>query len=226
MGSSSLPNPETGPAGEKSTPAYVVRSERERILEAMLRVASSKGYEEAAVADVIDAAGVSRQAFDELFASKQACFLAAYDAAADVGAFYVIAAFEAAEGQPWPDRIVAALDALVELFAAEAEIVEMAMIEAAAMGEGPRVLYRDAVARFEPLFEDGFRHSPQGKELPADTASFAVAAAVSIIFDEMRAGRGRELRRILPELVYAVLMPYLGPEAAGVVMKSVAAGGS
>jgi AcrR family transcriptional regulator len=225
MDSSSLPNPETGLAGdEKSPPAYVVRSERERILEAMLRVAASKGYEETTVAGVIEAAGVSQQTFDELFADKQACFLAAYDAAADVGAFYVIAAFEAAAGQPWPDRIAVALSALVELFAAEAEIVGLAMIEVAAMGEGPRVLYRDAVARFEPLFDDGFRYSPQGKELPADTASFAVAAAVSIIFDEMRAGRGRELRRILPELVYAVLMPYLGSEAAGVEMKRVASG--
>jgi hypothetical protein len=206
MDSSSLPNPETGPGrDEKSPPAYVVRSERERILEAMLRVASSKGYEETTVAEVVATAEVS-------------------DAAADVGAFYVIAAFEAAEGEPWPDRIAAALGALVELFAAEAEIVGLAMIEVAAMGEGPRVLYRDAVARFEPLFDDGFRYSPQGKELPADTASFAVAAAVSIIFDEMRAGRGGELRRILPELVYAVLMPYLGSEAAGVEMKRVDAG--
>jgi hypothetical protein len=98
----------------------------------------------------------------------------------------------------------------------------MAMMEVAALGEDPRVLYRDALARFEPLFEDGFRYSPQGRELPADTASFAVAAAVSIIFDEMRAGRGRELRRILPDLVYAVLMPYLGPEAAEAEMRRVA----
>jgi AcrR family transcriptional regulator len=225
MDSTSAPNPRTGlDNGEKPPPAYVVRSERERILEAMLRAASSKGYEETTVAEVVSAAGVSRQRFDELFADKQACFLAAYDAAADVGAFYVIAAFEAAEGQPWPDRIVAALRALVELFAAEAEIIRMAIIEVAAIGEDPRVLYRDALARFEPLFDDGFRCSPQGKELPADTASFAVAAAVSIIFDEMRAGRGGELRRILPDLVYAVLMPYLGSEAAGVEMTRVASG--
>jgi AcrR family transcriptional regulator len=226
VGSSSLPNPEIGPGGEKSPSAYVVRSERERILEGMLRVASSKGYAETTVADVIAAADVSRETFDRLFDDKQECFLAAYDAAADVGAFYVIAAFEATEGRPWPNRVAAALSALVELFAAEAEILEMAMIEVAAMGEGPRVLYRDAVDRFEPLFEDGFRYSPQGKELPADTASFAVAAAVSIIFDEMRAGRGRELRRVLPELVYAVLTPYLGSEAAGIEMKRVAAGDS
>lgn len=225
MASSSVPNPETGfDSDERSLSAYDVRSEREQILEAMLRVASSRGYEETTVADVVGAAGVSRQTFDELFDDKQACFLAAYDAAADVAASYVIGAFEAAEGQPWPDRIGAALGALVELFEVEAAIIKMAMVEVAALGEDPRVLYRDALARFEPLFDDGFRYSPQGRELPADTASFAVAAAVSMIFDEMRADRGRELRRILPDLVYAVLMPYLGPEAAGAEMKRVAGG--
>jgi AcrR family transcriptional regulator len=202
--------------------AYGVRSEREQVLEAMLRVASSKGYEETTVTDVISAADVSRQTFDELFADKQACFLAAYDAAADVGASYVIGAFEAAEGQPWPDRVEAALGALVELFEVEAAIIKMAMVEVTAIGEDPRVLYRDALARFEPLFDDGFRYSPQGKELPADTASFAVAAAVSMIFDEMRSGRGEELRRILPDLAYAVLMPYLGPQEAEAEMKRVA----
>ncbi len=202
--------------------AYGVRSEREQVLEAMLRVASSKGYEETTVTDVISAAGVSRQTFDELFADKQACFLAAYDAAADVAASYVIGAFEAAEGRPWPDRVEAALGALVELFEAEAAIIKMAMVEVTAIGEDPRVLYRDALARFEPLFDDGFRYSPQGKELPADTASFAVAAAVSMIFDEMRSGRGEELRRILPDLAYAVLMPYLGPQEAEAEMKRVA----
>jgi AcrR family transcriptional regulator len=222
MDSSSLPNPETElDSGEKSVPVYGVRSEREQILEAMLRVASSKGYEETTVADVISAADVSQQTFDRLFADRQECFLAAYDAAADVGAFYVIAAFEAAEGKPWPQRMRSALRALVDLFEAEAAIIRMAMIEVTAMGEDPRVLYRDALARFEPLFDEGFRYSPQGKDLPADTASFAVAAAVSIIFDEMRAGRGQELRRILPDLGYAVLMPYLGPQAAEAEMQRV-----
>ena len=42
-----------------------------------------------------------------------------------------------------------------------------------------------------------------------------------MIFDEVRAGRGPELKRILPDLVFAVLMPYLGPEAAEDEMRRV-----
>jgi hypothetical protein len=43
-----------------------------------------------------------------------------------------------------------------------------------------------------------------------------------MVFDEVRAGRGAELRRILPDLVFAVLMPYLGPEAAESEMRKIA----
>jgi hypothetical protein len=43
-----------------------------------------------------------------------------------------------------------------------------------------------------------------------------------MIFDEVRAGRGPELRQLLPDLLFAVLMPYLGPEAAEDEMRRVA----
>jgi hypothetical protein len=69
-------------------------------------------------------------------------------------------------------------------------------------------------ARFTPFLEEGRAYADQGADLPADTARFAVGGAASMIFDEVRAGRGPELTRILPDLVFAVLMPYLGPEAA------------
>jgi len=226
MGASSAPNPQPPlDAGEKSLRAYGIRSQREQVLAGMLQVASAKGYEMTTVEDVVAAAGVSRRTFDELFANKQECFLAAYDAAIDVAIAYMSTSYEAAGGEPWPDRVAAALRALVELFSAEADIIRMAMVEVTEMGEDPRVRYRDALVRFEQFFDEGLAYSPQGGQLPPDTARFAVAAATALIFDEVRAGRGRELERILPDLVYAVLMPYLGPEAAEVEMKRVAGPG-
>lgn len=222
----SSPDPQThSTAADTVRAAYGIRSEREQVLEAMLRVAAAKGYERTTIADVVEAAGVSRETFDVLFEDKHACFLAAYDAATDVGVACMSNGFESAAGQPWPDRVATALRALVELFAAEADIIHMAMVEVTAMGEDPRVRYRDALIRFEQFFEEGHEYSPEGAKLPEDTASFAVAAATSMIFDEVRAGRGRDLPRILPDLLYAVLMPYLGPEAAEVEMKRVAAAG-
>jgi AcrR family transcriptional regulator len=210
------------PSPQQGLPrAYVVRSERERLLEAMVRVASAKGYEATTVADVVEFAGVPREAFDEVFESKTACFLEAYDAVFDVLVAHVAAAFEAASGEPWPEQIAAGLTALVELLAAEADIARMAMVEVTAAGDDARTRYRAALARFTPFLEEGRTYSGQGEALPADTARFAVGGATSMIFDEVRAGRGPELKRILPDLVFAVLMPYLGPEAAEDEMRRV-----
>lgn len=199
-----------------------MRSERERMLEAMVRVAAAKGYEATTVDDVIEAASVSRETFDATFAGKEGCFLEAYDAVIDVLVAHVSTAFESAAGLPWPDRIATGLQALVELLAREHDIARMAMVEVTAVGEDARIRYRAALGRFTYFLEEGRTFSAQGEELPADTARFAIGGATSMIFDEIRAGRGPELRRILPDLVFAVLMPYIGPEAAEDEMRRVA----
>jgi AcrR family transcriptional regulator len=191
------------------------------VLEAMVRVAAAKGYEATTVDDVVEFAGVSREAFDEMFEGKEACFLEAYDAVFDVLVAHVTAAFEAVADEPWPEQIAAGLGALVELLAAEADIARMAMVEVTAAGEDARERYRALLTRFTPFLEEGRTYSGQGEELPADTARFAVGGATSMIFDEVRAGRGPELKRILPDLVFAVLMPYLGSEAAEDEMRRV-----
>jgi AcrR family transcriptional regulator len=219
--SPSTSNPEA-PLDRHGLPrAYVIRSERERLLEAMVRMSAAKGYEATTVADVAEYAGVSREAFDEMFESKEACFLEAYEAVFDVLLAHVTAAFEAASGEPWPEQIAAGLGALVELLAMEADIARMAMVEVTAAGDDARERYRAMFTRFTPFLEKGRTYSGQGEELPADTARFAIGGATSMIFDEVRAGRGPELKRILPDLVFAVLMPYLGPEAAEDEMRRV-----
>ncbi len=156
-----------------------------------------------------------------MFGDKPTCFLEAYDAVFDVLVAHVTAAFESAAGEPWPERIAAGLRALVELLATEADIARLSMVEVTAAGDDARARYRAALARFTPFLEEGREYSSQGEELPADTARFAIGGATSMIFDEIRAGRGPELKRILPDLVFAVLMPYLGPEEAEDEMRRV-----
>jgi AcrR family transcriptional regulator len=202
--------------------AYAVRNERERLMEAMVRVSAAKGYEATTVADVVEYAGSDEGAFAELFGDKEACFLETYEAVFDVLIAHVTAAFEAAADEPWPERIAAGLRALVELLAMEADIARMAMVEVTATaGDDARERYRAMFARFTPFFEQGRDYADRDAELPADTARFAIGGAASMIFDEVRAGRGPELKRILPDLVFAVLMPYLGPEAAEDEMRRV-----
>jgi AcrR family transcriptional regulator len=190
----------------------------------MIRVAAERGYAASTVDEVAEVAGVSSATFYELFEDKEACFLEAFGAVNDVVVAHVSAAYVAAESAPWPERIAAALRALVELLADEADIARLTMIEAGAAGEQARERYEQSLARFAPFLEEGRELSEQ-KDLPPDTARFAIGAATSMIFDEIRAGRGTDLEGILPDLVFAVLMPYLGPDAAEAEMRRVTAEG-
>lgn len=199
---------------------YAEWPERERLLEAMVRIAAAKSYEATTVADVIEMAGVSQETFEEMFGDKDSCFLEAYDRVVDVLIAHVSNAFTSAADQPWPERVTAGLRALVELLSAQAGIAKMAIVEVPSAGEA-RERYRAALVRFTPHLEEGREYSDRGKDLPSDTAAFAVGGATSMIFDEFRAGRGAELEGILPDLVFAVLMPYLGPEAAEEEMRRV-----
>ena len=222
MDSPSTSNPEKTPGGTQSLPrAYLVRSESERLLEAMLRVAAAKGYEATTVTDVIEVAGVSEQTFEEMFGDKEACFLEAYEAVFDVLLAHVTSRLRGRRGRALAGADRGGARALVELLAIEADIARLSMVEVTAAGDDARARYRAALARFTPFLEEGREYSNQGEELPADTARFAIGGATSMIFDEIRAGRGPELTRILPDLVFAVLMPYLGPEAAEDEMRRV-----
>lgn len=76
------PLSQTLPRGRHRLPReQVVRSQRERLVRALAAVMAEKGYARTSVADVLRVARVSRETFYEQFASKEACFLGAYETA-------------------------------------------------------------------------------------------------------------------------------------------------
>jgi AcrR family transcriptional regulator len=72
----------------------ISQSQRWRLLEAMTEAVAERGYAQASVADAIALAGVSRKTFYELFADKEDCFLAAFEALSERLLALVVAAGE------------------------------------------------------------------------------------------------------------------------------------
>jgi AcrR family transcriptional regulator len=183
---------------------------RHAIVEGMIRAAGKKGYLSTSVADVLAESRASRTTFYKHFEDKQACFLAAYDLAA--GQVLDAAKAGCGAGGRWRERAVGGLAAVVGLLAAEPELARVTVIEAAPAGPDARERQRFAIAHLaallEPRDEPGLR---QG--LPANTAPMAVGAVVGLVFDELRAGRAANLPSLLPELEFALLVPFLGPRA-------------
>ena len=190
----------------------IARSQRERLLEAAVRVVAEKGYGATTVADLTREAGISRTTFYAMFEDKEACFLAAYDSVAEALMKRVAAAYEAEER--WPDRARAGLAALLEALAEEPQVARLALVGVGAAGPAAQRRYRAALQRLTPLFDEGRDFAPGGRGLPANTSRMAIGAVAGLIADELAEGREEYLPRLLSDLLFATLVPYIGPAAA------------
>ena len=194
---------------------------RQLILEAMVRVVGRKGYKATSVADVIEEANVSRTTFYKHFEDKHECFLAAYDLVVERVLDAVVANCDAE--QPWLERMRVGLTTVVELFALDPELARTAIVEVAAAGADARQRHWNAVARFTEFLADGEQLAGD-RELPDNIALMAAGAVSGLIFDELLTGRAERLPELLPDLLFAMLVPYIGPSAATAEMRRAAAG--
>ena len=195
-------------------------SRRELILAAMIRVVGSKGYKETSVADVIEEAGTSRTTFYKHFEDKHECFLAAYDMLVEQVFAEVLANCNGE--QSWLERVEKGLRTIVDLFALDPTLARTAVVEVAAAGADARQLHWNAVARFTEYL-DGGRELADGRELPENISLMSAGAVSGLIFDELLAGRAAQLPALLPDLMFAMLVPYIGPRAAADEMRRAAA---
>jgi AcrR family transcriptional regulator len=191
-------------------------SRREAIVEATIEVVGRRGYSATTVSDLIAAAGVARTTFYKHFADKHECFLAAYDVAAERS----LAALEAgcAEGQPWRERVRSGLASVVELLAEDPPLARVVVVEPALAGIEGRHRQLAVLGRCAQLLEGGREADENGegprRNLPETTGLMAAGAVAGLLFDEIQADRAGQLRDRLPDLLFALLVPYMEPGPA------------
>ena len=177
----------------------------------MVRVTAAKGYVSTSVADVLEASGVGRATFYELFEDKEQCFLAAHQVLVDD---LLANAFEASRRhQPWPTRVREGLAATLDWLAADPGIARVTLIELASVGPAARGRFSESMERFTALLDEGRELSDSARALP-NISSIAAAAAFARIYEDVILGRAAELPQLLPLVTYEVLLPFLGAEAA------------
>jgi AcrR family transcriptional regulator len=211
---SSATAPEKLPAGRHKLPReFVLRSQRERMIEAMAEACAAEGYGGATVAAVIARAGVSRKTFYEHFRDREDCFLAAYDAILAQFLGDVIAAYQQPE-LDWPQRVRAAIDALLAFLAAEPAFARMCIVEVLAAGERALERYNSALRLLANLLDEGRVRLPDPDEVPAGVAGTVVEGGAFLIRELILGGRTEELGTLLPDITYAALVPFLGQAEA------------
>ncbi len=181
----------------------VVLSQRSRMFRAMAEAVAEKGYVQTSVADVLRRARVSRETFYQQFASKQDCFIAAYEQAA--GMVLALLEREASSEGTLVERFERTIAVYLEALAAEPAFARLFMVEVYAAGE--RVLERRAEVqqRFTALLIEGLEASGATERFACEAL---VAAVITLVTDRLCANdlAGlRGLRRPLTDLVRAAL---------------------
>src|SRR5579862_936269 len=193
------------------TRGAVIENQRQRMLRSVPAAVAAKGFAGLTVEEVCVRAKVSRRTFYENFRDKQDCFLTSYRQHAQE-LLTVVAAAAPADGG-WEDHVRLGMVALLRFFAAHPEVAYMAVVEV--MAAGPEAIAeRDrAVAALAALLREG---SPavvpaRSRELRLRTVAGAI---LQLIYAWVLAGRGLELERLLPTIMYLVLVALHGPAAA------------
>jgi AcrR family transcriptional regulator len=201
-----IPSAERGPTGPDES--------RQLILAAMIDVAGAKGYRDVSVADILTEAKVPAAVFEARFTGKRDCFLAAYVTAVDGLRDEIFAECDA--NLAWAARMRVGLTGILDRFAADPGLARMVTVEPAVVGTEALRLYFDTIARFGSFVDAGCEAAT---ELPEQIALMAVGGVTGLISNEVAAGRAEQLRDLLPSLLYALLLPYVGPDAATAEMR-------
>jgi AcrR family transcriptional regulator len=192
---------------------FVVAHQRRRMLGAVAEVCHTVGYGRMRVQDIIAAAGVSRRTFYLNYRDKQDAFLAAYDDASQ----RIVASIKqaAASGDTLVDRTRLGLGALLNAVAAEPATASMCLVEV--LAAGPQALERrDALMRelVTLVDESAARGLPASRRPSPLVAETLVGGIFDVLASRVLSDRIAEVPGLLPDLMFALLLPYVGTEAA------------
>jgi AcrR family transcriptional regulator len=186
-------------------------SERERILAALIEVAAERGYGETTIESILERAEVDRPAFDRHFRGKYDCFLSAWQEQNEECLATMVQAYESR--QEWPDRLRAVAYQVIEGLSRDPCRASFG-VEVLAAGDAARAR-RDMTMRvIASLIDAGRQEMEDPEAVPHTTAEALAGSAYGQIYSRVVRGDVDELPDLIPQLMSAAVMPYLGIEAA------------
>lgn len=187
-----------------------IRSQRQRILEAMAKSCAEKTYSATTIADIVGCASISRGTFYKHFTNKQECFYATADTfLVDLQGAAAVACTRSDDVSP-VDAVRDVIAAVLEGLAAKPEQTKMLLVEAP-------IVDPEIVRRYRSFVLGALEGQLQPGGVVGDAKAnpeIAFGRAKVLIADYVAAGRVEQLPSLLPELVYIALLPYAGQDMA------------
>lgn len=191
---------------------FLSEGAHDRILKAAAELCAEEGYEAVDLEALARRTGLAADAVAEIFGGREEAAEAAVEA--------ILVAVVELVGQLYspdrsePESYLRAIDGILKLMAENHAFAYVSFIAARQMmppdvGQGLENGARLLSAMLERMWDQ----SRSGTQ-PARTARAALGGAEALVRREVARGRSAELPRLLPDLVYAATVPFLGQDEA------------
>lgn len=193
-------------------PAPPPDQERRQILDALAEVCVRNGYRRASVESVVEEAETTRAAFDRHFTDLEDCFTSYTLETRE--AFLVEVGAAVLRHSGWREQMRAAAYAIVRFWQKDVRRARMILIEIHSAGPRAQLVRDEGMQMMVSLIDQG-RSVMSDPDLLTRATAEAVAGAIT---NQMRLvlerGEVDHAQEHVPGLMYSVVLPYLGSEAA------------
>jgi AcrR family transcriptional regulator len=173
------------------------RTQRERLIDAMIELAAQRGYPAVSITELCSHAGVSPVTFYEQFEGKEECFLAAYRHCGE--RMFARMRAVAADTRDWSALARLALDELLRGLQGDPDAGRLLFIEA--LGAGPliRAERERVLLEFERAAEGVLARTPQAAPTVDVPLTAVIGALRHVISSHLRANAEDQLPSLLDD---------------------------
>lgn len=189
--------------GDPLSREQVREHQRARIMGATVAMVAERGFRDASIARVTEAAGVSRHTFYELFESFEECFLAVLDGAMRRSTALIAEAF--ARSDTWPERAVGGLGALLGFLDSDPGLARVCLVEALAAGRAALEYRARELEVIKHMVDGAASDGRVGGGASMHGAETIVAAVAGILHGRVVKGEAPPFMDLLEQLVEVAL---------------------
>ncbi len=193
--------------------AEVVKSQRERIVDATAEIVAEKGFAGLTIPEIASRANVSHETFYEMYPTKHDAFLGAQKVGLHQALRVTSEAYGGREAD-WSEGVAAGLRALMDFVCSEPSHAHLTLVDT--FGASPQAIEirESALEAFTAYLRPGLEQAPADVEVREIAAEAAAGGIWQILHHYIEHRRLHELCDAAPQLIYLTLSPFVGPEAA------------
>ena len=202
---------------------FIVKNQRERIVDATAAIVAEKGLANLTIPAIARRANVSHQTFYEMYPTKHDAFLGTQKVGLHQALLVTVQAYEENEDD-WPRGVAAGLRALLGYLASEPAHAHLILVDTFAASPEAIEIRDTSIHAFAAYLQPGYHYASKGGTgaVPG-VAPEAIAGGIwQVLNFYIEDERTDELPDVAPQLIYAALTPFLGPQDAAKVARRAA----